>query len=46
MAKNLCFSQRLAHDYFGILPEEVWQIIIKDLPDLKAQLHRIIDDLK
>jgi len=36
------FRNILAHDYFGILPEEVWQIIKKHLPILKIDLQNII----
>lgn len=35
------FRNVLAHDYFGILPEEVWQIIKKDIPKLKTDLEKI-----
>ena len=40
--KIYAFRNILAHDYFGILPEEVWQIIKKHLPILKADLENII----
>ena len=36
------FRNILAHDYFGILPEEVWEIIIKHLPKLKTDLNLLI----
>ena len=37
------FRNVLAHDYFGILPEEVWQIIKNHLPKLKSDLTKIIE---
>ncbi len=35
------FRNIVAHDYFGIDAEEIWQIIIDDLPKLKAQIEDI-----
>jgi len=42
--KIYAFRNVLAHDYFGILPEEVWQIIKKHLPKLKTDLKKLIND--
>jgi uncharacterized protein with HEPN domain len=42
--KIYAFRNVLAHDYFGILPEEVWQIIKKHLPKLKIELTKIVTD--
>ncbi len=42
--KIYAFRNVLAHDYFGILPEEVWQIIKKHLPKLKTDLTKILND--
>ena len=39
--KIYAFRNVLAHDYFGIYPPEVWEIIKKDLPILKAELEAI-----
>lgn len=39
--KIYAFRNVLAHDYFEILPEEVWQIIKKHLPKLKTELLKI-----
>ena len=36
------FRNVLAHDYFGILAEEVWEIIKKHLPILKDELNNIL----
>ena len=36
------FRNLVAHDYFGIDAEEVWQIIINDLPILKENMEGII----
>lgn len=35
------FRNLVAHDYFGIDAEEVWQIIKNDLPKLKQQISKI-----
>ncbi len=42
--KIYAFRNVLAHDYFGILPEEVWQIIKKHLPKLETDLLKILND--
>jgi len=36
------FRNLVAHDYFGIDAEEVWQIIKKDLPKLEKEVLGII----
>jgi uncharacterized protein with HEPN domain len=41
--KIYAFRNVPAHDYFGIYPAEVWEIITRDLPSLKGRLERIID---
>ncbi len=33
------FRNVLAHDYFGIYPAEVWEIILKNLPKFKNDLE-------
>jgi uncharacterized protein with HEPN domain len=35
------FRNVLAHDYFGIYPAEVWEIIQTDLPKLQSDLNSI-----
>jgi uncharacterized protein with HEPN domain len=35
------FRNVLVHDYLGISIERVWEIVERDLPDLKAKLARI-----
>ncbi|MBU4332194.1 DUF86 domain-containing protein [Patescibacteria group bacterium] len=37
------FRNIIAHDYFGIDAEEVWQIIKNDLPGLKKEIKKIIN---
>jgi uncharacterized protein with HEPN domain len=37
------FRNILAHNYFGIDAEEVWQIIHDSLPKLEIQLKKIIE---
>ena len=39
--KIYAFRNVLAHDYFGIYPAEVWEIIEKHLPKLKTDLEAI-----
>lgn len=36
------FRNILAHDYFGIDAEEVWQIIENQIPVLKSDIQKII----
>ena len=31
----------LIHDYFGVDLEEVWQVVERDLPELKSKLERL-----
>jgi uncharacterized protein with HEPN domain len=35
------FRNLVEHDYFGIDAEEVWQIIVNDLPILKKEIDKI-----
>jgi len=37
------FRNLVAHDYFGIDAEEVWQIIINDVPELERDILLIFD---
>ena len=37
------FRNILAHNYFGVDAEEVWQIIHNSLPELEAQLKKLIN---
>ena len=41
--KIYAFRNIIAHDYFGILPEEVWQIIKKDLLKLMSDLQKTLN---
>lgn len=36
------FRNLVAHDYFGIDAEEVWQIIVNDLPQLSTEISKIL----
>jgi uncharacterized protein with HEPN domain len=36
------FRNIVAHDYFGIDAEEVWQVIREKLPDLRVDIAKII----
>jgi uncharacterized protein with HEPN domain len=37
------FRNIVAHDYFGIDAEEVWQIIKNKIPTLKSDIQHLID---
>ncbi len=37
------FRNLVAHNYFGINPNEVWQIIHTNLPELKQFTHKILN---
>jgi len=39
------FRNVMVHDYFGIRLERVWEIIEKDLPELKRQMETIRREL-
>ena len=34
------------HDYFGVDLESVWHVVTKDIPELKAMIQKIQDELK
>ena len=36
------FRNLVAHDYFGIDAEEVWQIIVNDLPQLSVDVSKTV----
>jgi uncharacterized protein with HEPN domain len=38
------FRNIVAHDYFGVDAEEVWQIIKNDLPELRVSIHKILEE--
>ena len=40
--KIYAFRNVLAHDYFGIYPAEVWEIIRTHLPKLRSELETIL----
>lgn len=40
--KAKAFRNIIAHDYFGVNPEIVWQIIHDEIPKLKDQIQKII----
>ena len=35
----------IAHEYFGIDLDEVWQVVERDLAELKQKLSRIVEEL-
>jgi len=37
------FRNIVAHDYFGIDAEEVWQIIKNKIPDLKSEILKLLE---
>jgi uncharacterized protein with HEPN domain len=38
------FRNRLVHEYFGIDYEEVWKTVTEDLPLLKTQIEKILEE--
>ena len=40
--KIRAFRNFAAHDYFGINPKKVWEIIQNKIPELRAHLEKII----
>lgn len=36
------FRNIVAHDYFGVDAEEVWQIIKNNIPELESQINNIL----
>ena len=40
--KVVGLRHRIVHEYFGIDIEIIWQILRKDLPELKQKISRII----
>ncbi|GBD40037.1 hypothetical protein HRbin37_02323 [bacterium HR37] len=45
-AQIVAMRNILVHEYFGVDLEEIWQIIIRDLPMLKERVERILADLE
>jgi uncharacterized protein with HEPN domain len=39
------FRNIVAHDYFGIDAEEVWQIVKNKIPDLKIDITNLLDEI-
>lgn len=33
---------RLVHEYFRIIPDKVWQVVVKDLPGLIASIEPLV----
>ena len=42
--KVVGLRHRIVHEYFGIDLEIIWQILHKDLPELKSKLMQIMDE--
>ncbi|MCH7559206.1 MAG: DUF86 domain-containing protein [Planctomycetes bacterium] len=42
--KVVGLRHRIVHEYFGIDLEIIWQILQKDLPELKSKLMQIMSD--
>lgn len=45
-ARIVAMRNVLAHEYFGIDLEEVWQVVERDLDELKQRLNVIAEELK
>jgi uncharacterized protein with HEPN domain len=39
------FRDVLIHDYMGIDLDEVWDVVERNLPDLKSKIEAILQDL-
>jgi uncharacterized protein with HEPN domain len=37
------FRNVLVHQYFGIDMEAVWEVVVRDLPELKRKVQEIVD---
>ena len=44
-AQIVAMRNVLAHEYFGIDLDEVWQVVERDLPELKRKLSSIVEGL-
>lgn len=45
--KNMAgMRDRIVHSYFGVDYEIVWKVINSNLPQIKPQLKKMLDDLK
>jgi uncharacterized protein with HEPN domain len=40
------FRNIIAHEYFGVSTQIVWGVVKKELPGLKIQIQRVIDQLE
>ena len=36
----------VAHEYFGVKFERIWEVVVKDIPGLKKKMLRIMENLK
>lgn len=36
---------KIIHDYFGVNYERIWKTVKEDIPELKTQVEKIINDL-
>jgi len=36
----------VVHDYLGVSPERIWDIVENDLPDLKQNIIEVLETLK
>jgi len=43
-AKVKSFRNIIAHDYFGVDAEEVWQIIQTNIPTFKSAVNKLLDE--
>ncbi|HRI29127.1 MAG TPA: DUF86 domain-containing protein [Chitinophagales bacterium] len=43
-AKIVALRNLLIHEYFGVIPSMLWQIIQKDLPPFKEQINKMLEN--
>ncbi len=44
-AEIIAMRNILVHDYFGIDLEAVWEVVARDLPELKIHINEVINEL-
>jgi len=43
-SKIIGFRNILVHHYFAIDPSEIWQVVVVDIPPLKKEIERILEN--
>jgi len=40
------FRNKVTHDYFGIIMDEVWYVVTEELPSLKQQVKQLKEEIE